>query len=202
MTRLMLIGLAGLLLSACASGPVQTDRYYRLESVLADASPVADPPYVSLEPFEAHGIYAERPLVYRRPAGQGALEQFAHLFWAELPTRMLSDGLDRSLRGVLGDEHVHGRSSRKRIRYVVRPRLRRLDFCLDPEGQEAARAEFATDFLVTDEAREPRFVVSFSQTRELAAPTTAEFVRVVSAMAAEANRQLIQRLAEEFPREP
>ncbi|WP_420465859.1 ABC-type transport auxiliary lipoprotein family protein [Panacagrimonas sp.] len=185
------------LLTACAARAPYTDRYYHLDSAMAEVAAMADAPHVMLEPFDAHGLYAERQLIYRRPEGKGALEQFGYLFWSEQPTRMLTDGLEASLRAAFGDQRVHGRRSRQRAAYIVKPRLRRLEFHLQPEG---AKAEFAADFVVTDEALEPLLVVRFAQTRLLSAPTAEAFADMAGQLAAQANRELIEQLAAEFNR--
>ncbi len=197
---------AGLLLSllflctACSRAPVYSERYYALDGALPEATPVmADAPDVRVEPFEAHGLYTERQMLYRRPEGGGALERYGYVFWTEQPARMLSDGLQSSLRYVLGQDRVHTRSSRVRARFVIRPRLRRLVMHLHPDG---ARAEFAVDFVVTDEARQPRFVVEFSQARPLPEPTAAAFAQVSGDLAAQATRELIERLSAAFSAAP
>lgn len=188
------IGVA-LLISACGRTPVYTERYYRLDSVLSDVTAMVEAPDLLVEPFEAHGIYAERPLVYQRPEGRGALEQFSYVFWSEQPARMLSDDLSNSLRRAFGEARVHARSSRVRAQYVVRPRLRRLDFVITAEG---ARAEFAAEFVVTNEARQPRFVLEYARSRELPEVSAQSFADTAGALAAEASRQLIERLSEAF----
>jgi ABC-type uncharacterized transport system auxiliary subunit len=195
----------GLLLSmlflcaACSRAPVYTERYYALDGSLPEATPMDDAPHVLVEPFEAHGLYTERQMLYRRPEGQGALERYGYVFWTEQPARMLTDGLHSSLRRVLGDDRVHSRSSRVRARFVIRPRLRRLEMHLHPDG---AKAEFAADFMVTDEARQPRFVFEFAQTRPLPEPTAAAFAQVSGALAAQATRELIEHLTASFAAQP
>lgn len=197
MSRLWIIAALVSLLAACASRPHYTERYYHLDSAIPEGTTMADAPNVLVQPFDAHGLYAERQLIYRRPEGKGAMEQFGYLLWSEQPALMLTDGLESSLRTALGSEQVHGRRSRVQPQYIVKPRLRRLDFHLDPEG---ARAEFAADFVVTDEASEPRFVLEFAQARALPVATAEAFAEMAGRLAAEANRELIQQLAREFDR--
>lgn len=183
--------------SACAVQPRPVDLYYRLDGVAQAAPFAADAPSVLVEPFDAFGLYAERPLIFRRAEAQGAAEQYRHQFWIEPPALMLSDGLRRSLRTALGDAKVHPRNARERAAYVIKPRLRRLEQVVEPGG---ARAEFAVDFLVTDEANAPRFVVTVEEAQKVASDSPAAFAIAASELAAKANLKLLERLVQEFTR--
>lgn len=189
--RLLLLTL---LLSACAAPQVAPDRYYRIESA-AEAPKVAQPLDVMLESFDAFGVVAERQLIFRRPEAGGAVEQYRQQFWAEPPARMLTDGLLATLRTALGAEQVHGRNSRTRADWVLRPRLRRLEQQLDADG---AKAHVAIDFVVTNENNEPRFVVVFDQTQPIESATPEAFARAAQQLAAKANLRLVERLAQDF----
>lgn len=189
--RLLLLTL---LLSACAAPQVAPDRYYRIESA-AEAPKVAQPLDVMLESFDAFGVVAERQLIFRRPEAGGAWEQYRQQFWAEPPARMLTDGLLATLRTALGAEQVHGRNSRTRADWVLRPRLRRLEQQLDADG---AKAHVAIDFVVTNENNEPRFVVVFDQTQPIESATPEAFARAAEQLAAKANLRLVERLAQDF----
>lgn len=193
--RLSMLVLA-LSLAACAAPQLAPDRYYRLDTA-ADAPPIAQPLDVMLESFDAHGVVAERQLIYRRLEAGGAVEQYRQQFWAEPPARMLTDGLHATLRRALGAEQVHGRNSRTRADWVLRPRLRRLEQELDASG---AQARLAIDFLVTNEDNEPRFVLSFDEAQPAASTAPGDFTRAAEQLAAQANLRLVERLAQEFAR--
>ncbi len=196
--RAALTTFAAALLAACAATPTPPDRYYPLlPPSPAPDSVVAQPSAVLLEPFDAFGIYGERNLIYRRPEAGGALEQYRHQFWAEPPTLMLGDGLKMALRSALGPTRVHGRETRARPDYLIRPRLRRLVPRIAPLG---SRAELAIEFSVVDQSNEPRFVLLFEESQAAAGNSPEAFVAAASALAAQANARFIKRLAEEFAR--
>lgn len=186
--------LSTFLLTACAAPQVAPDRYYRLVSAV-DAPKVAQPLDVMLETFDAFGVVAEQHLLYRRPEAGGAVEQYRQQFWAEPPARMLTDGLTATLRSALGAEQVHGRNSRTRADWVLRPRLRVLEQRLDADG---AKAHLAVDVVVTNENNEPRFVVSFDETHPLDSAAPEGFARAAGELAAKANLRLVERLAQDF----
>lgn len=186
--------LAGTLLAGCAAPQVAPDRYYRLDGAAA-ATRVAQPLDVMVETFDAYGVVAEQQLLYRRPQAGGAVEQYRQQFWAEPPARLLTDGLLATLRSALGDAQVHGRNSRTRADWVLRPRLRLLEQRLDADGP---KAQLAIDFVVTNENNEPRFVLGFDQTRALASTAPGDFARAASELAAQANLRLVERLAQDF----
>ena len=188
--------IASLLLSACAAQTVPSDRYYRIAlQALDPIKPLADSPQIMLEPFQASGVYAERALVYRRPEARGALEQYRQQFWLELPALMLTDSLRQALRKAFGDERVQARDARVKVAYVVTPRLRKLDQILGPEG---ARAEYEVEFVVTDEDNETHFVERVDLVSPLADTHPQSFADAVGRMAAQANQQLIDRLARDI----
>lgn len=177
-------------LSACATQPLPADLHYRLES----GADVAERPSAStflVESFDAYGLYAERPLIYRRAEAQGAVEQYRHQFWVEPPALMLSDGLRRTLRKAFGDAKVFPRNARERAAYVIKPRLRRLEQVIEPTG---ARADLAVDILVTDEANAPRFLLQFEESQRVDSDAPAAFAAAASELAAKANRMLVERL--------
>lgn len=195
MKRLMLLWTtvcAGL--SACATQPLPADLHYRLDAA-AEIATLPTSPALLLESFDAFGLYAERPLIYRRADAQGAVEQYRHQFWIEPPALMLSDGLRRSLRNAFGDAKVHARNARERTAYVIKPRLRRLEQVIEPTG---VRAEFAVDFLVTDAAHAPRFVLQFEESLRVDSDAPAAFAAAASELAAKANRRLVERLVQDF----
>lgn len=197
MKRLMLLSMtlcAGL--SACATQPLPADLHYRLDSG-AEVAAFPAAPALLVESFDAFGLYAERPLIYRRAEAQGAVEQYRHQFWIEPPALMLSDGLRRSLRNAFGDAKVHPRNARERAAYVIKPRLRRLDQVIEATG---VRAELAVDFLVTDEAHAPRFMLQFEESQRVDSDAPAAFAAAASELAARANAKLVERLSREFAR--
>jgi ABC-type uncharacterized transport system auxiliary subunit len=198
--RLLLMLCCALALVACAGKPLPAELYYRLDAAVRDVAPIPGAPAVLIEGFDAHGLYAERALIFSRPEAQGALEQYRHQFWVEAPATMLADGLRRSLRQALGEGRVQPRSARERADWILRPRLRRLQQVLD--GQGGASAEYAVDYLVTDESNAPRFVLSFEERAAAADDSPAAFAKAASELAIKANRALLERLRTEFARTP
>lgn len=198
MSLRLILALSALLLSACTAAPPLPDRYYRLAPSPAAASATAPrAPVILLEPFDAFGIYGERNLIYRRPEAGGALEQYRHQFWAEPPTLMLSDGLRSALRAALGETRVHGRETRAKPDYIIRPRLRHLYQAL---GSQDASAELAIEFSVVDQSNEPRFVLVFEESEPASGVAPDAFVKAAGELAASANARFLERLAEEFAR--
>lgn len=196
-SRALFMGLGLMVLSGCASRPLPAELYYRLDTAAAPA-PVVDAPAVQVEGFDAHGVYAERALIYSRPEARGAIEQYRHQMWVEPPALMLADGLRSTLRRALGDTRVHPRGTRDRADWVLRPRLRKLLQVLD--GRGGASAEYAVDYLVTDGSHRPRFVLAFEQRAAAADDSPAAFAAAASVLALQANEALLQRLRSEFER--
>lgn len=182
-------------LLSCAAPQVAPDRYYVLDSV-ARAPAIGQPLDVMLEDFDAFGVVAEQRILFRRPEAGGALEQYRQQFWIEPPARMLTDGLLATLRSGLGQAQVHGRNSRMRADWVLRPRLRQLEQRLDVDG--APQAHVAIEFIVTNESNEPRFVLVFDETRATQDASPQAFAQAVGELAAQANLRLLDRLAQDF----
>lgn len=197
MIKPLLLLLAGaVLLAGCAARPLPPELYYRL-----DATPPQTPvheraPKVLVEGFDAHGLYAERAMIFSRPEAQGALEQYRHQYWVESPALMLGDGLRATLRRALGDGKVQPRNARERADWVISPRLRRLQQVIDASGSSAA--EYAIDVLVTDESNRPRFTFSFEERLAAQNATPAAYAAAASTLAAKANLAFLERLSREF----
>jgi ABC-type uncharacterized transport system auxiliary subunit len=189
---------AALLVGACATTVPPVDRYYRIDTASAGAATAAPAQSILLEPFEAHGIYAERALLVRDAGTGGAsLRQYGHQFWIEPPALMLDGVLAATLRGAFGETHVHARASRERPDFQVRPRLRRLE---QVTGVDGAKAAYAVEFAVSDRDGRPRFVLSFDETEPAATTGPDTYVTALDALVARANARLVERLAAEFGR--
>ncbi|HUP90869.1 MAG TPA: ABC-type transport auxiliary lipoprotein family protein [Solimonas sp.] len=188
-----LLAVAVVLLAACASDPPPPDRYFRLEPVAAAAATGGSNVHVVVEPFEAHGVYSERPLIFRRTDLEHApLEQFNYHFWAEPPSILFGDLLADHLRGVYGERNVFRSTSRVRPDLVVRPRLRGIEQVL---GAGGAQAHLAVQFVVTDDLHAPLLVLDFDESEKLAGTAPEEYVGAINRMAQRACASLAQKLA-------
>lgn len=190
MIRAALLALL-VLAAGCASDPPPPDRYYRLESIPAESAGKWNRRIV-VQPFEAHGVYSERALLFRREAAGGtAIEQYNYHYWAEPPALMLGDLVADHLRGAFGERQVHRSASRVRPDVVVRPRLRNLVQVLDPEP----RALLSIQFTVTDDVNSPLLVLDYDEAAPLPGTAPREYIEAINRMAGEAAAQLAAKLA-------
>lgn len=179
------------LAAGCASDPPPPDRYYRLEPVAATPAGAWNRRIV-VQPFEAHGVYSERALLFRRQAAGGtALEQYNYHYWAEPPALMLGDLVTDHLRGAFGERQVYRSSSRVRPDIVVRPRLRNLVQVLDPQPQ----ALLSIQFTVTDDLNAPLLVVEFDEAAALPGTAPRDYIEAINRLAGQAAQRLAAQLA-------
>lgn len=91
----------GLTLAGCGSvPPTPVDRFYRLQPVaVAPAKPL--PAAVSVQPFSADSLYAERPVVYSDEANLRQLRQYHYHLWLYAPAQAVREHLLTSLGGAL-----------------------------------------------------------------------------------------------------
>jgi len=91
-----------LLLSACGSvPPAPIDHFYRLQpSVVSPAAKVLLGA-ITVSPFRADSLYAERPMIYTDEASLRQLRQYHYHLWLYPPAQMVQRHLTTSLGAVL-----------------------------------------------------------------------------------------------------
>ena len=122
-----------LTLAACGTvPPTPTDRFYRLQSTSVPAPIKAVHGTVTVLPFRADSLYAERPIIYSDDAGSRQLRQYHYHLWLYPPAQMIETNLKESLTQafdfsrskdsdnvlegrVLGFERVHSGKSSKAV---------------------------------------------------------------------------------------
>lgn len=177
--------LCAMLAVACASSPPPPDRFYRM-NVPAPGGMQALTGTVVVEPFEAHGIYAGRELLYARG---GAIEPYFYQHWAEPPAVMMQDALVQYLRAALPRARVLTPSMSASPDYRIRARLRALEQRVDDR-----RAALAVEFTLLDAHGEFLGTLNFDDEAPLADLTVARYVEAQDALAAKAFAELTARL--------
>lgn len=131
--------LGGLLaLSACSSGPVPRDTFFRLG---APATPAALPGgpikgIVEVPPFHATGVINERALLYRESAR--GLAQYNYQTWLEPPSLMVQRTFIEALRGARAFDAVASPEMRQDRDYELLGDLREWEHVLPSAGGPAA----------------------------------------------------------------
>lgn len=101
MKRFLAVLLIMLCLSACGSVPsVPADRFYRLQPV-SGLQTRALPGAVSVGPFRADSLYAERPIIYVDGARPRELRQYHYHLWLYPPAQSVQSHLSASLGSAL-----------------------------------------------------------------------------------------------------
>ena len=173
-----------LALTACSNVPAPIERYYRPEI----AAPEPHTPLtlrMLVEPFEVHGLYSDRPLVYLD--GEGAYQQSHFHNWLESPSQLLGDSLLGYLRAAYGAESAFLPDARLEGDLTIRTRLRRFERI---PGADSAQALLALEIVVT--ARSGRLLGSIDFEESAAAgKTIPEYVRAQSELLGKAYGQLL-----------
>ncbi len=128
--RALLVSLTTVVLVACASGPAERDRFYRLE-VPAPTPPLPEPVLpgvLEIDRPRADHLVRERKILRSEGAGATELIPYAYDFWVDSPTSMVQRELARWLeasgairRAVLPEAGV-------RERWLVSGRLERFEY--------------------------------------------------------------------------
>ena len=99
--RSVVLGMAALLLAACASVPGMPETtYYRLPPP-ASVTPLAEPPVavpIVVEALGADGLYTDQALIYAMDAGASRLRTYHYQLWIDPPSRLLQRHLIENLR--------------------------------------------------------------------------------------------------------
>ena len=183
------------LAAACSVDPAPPERNYRVDI----ATPAGAAPFkgtIVVEAFQAQGVYSERPLLFRHSGDVAVLEQYHYQFWAEPPAAMMRDGLVSYLRGAFGTGQVFPADARARGDYTVRARIRRFEQIVDGDK---SRAALAMEFIVSDGAGNPRFVLDFNEEATAAGRSLEEHVAALTSLTAKAYATLGDRLRNEIP---
>lgn len=125
-------------LSACSSGAVPRDTFYRL------GAPAAPPPMaggpikgtVEVPPFRAQGIVNERAVLYRESARE--LAQYNYHTWIEPPSMMASRAFIESLRAAQAFTAVASPEMRQNRDYELLGDVREWEHVLPQAGGPAA----------------------------------------------------------------
>jgi len=193
-TRLALVACAGttmFFIAACSTAPAPPERFYRVEAPAA-SSTTSLQGRILIEPFEAYGVYNERPILYLSPEASGTLQQYHYQFWAEPPGMMLRDAMIAYLRTAFSGAQVESAGGRARGDYVVHTRLKRLEHRLGSPAQ----AQFAAEFRVVDAADNERAIVLFDEVAPAAGGSVEDFVAAMDQLVGKAYAQLAARLRE------
>lgn len=189
--RIALAITLGLTLSACSVAPAPPDRYYRVE-VPPAGSTTNFSGRILIEPFEAYGIYNERPLVFHAADASSALEQYHYQFWAEPPGMMLRDAMIAYLRTGLSGAQVEAAGGRQRGDLTVHTRLKRLEHRLGSPPQ----AVFAAEFRIIDASDNERATLVFDETIAAGGASVEDFVLAMDQLVGKAYGQLVERVRE------
>jgi len=99
--RSAVLGLAGLLLAACASVPGMPETtYYRLPPP-SPTTPLVEAPVgvpIVVEILSADGLYADQALIYTLDADASRLRTYHYQLWIDPPARLLQRRLIENLR--------------------------------------------------------------------------------------------------------
>ena len=182
-------GTTMLCIAACSTAPAPPERFYRVEAPAA-SSTTSLPGRIVVEPFEAYGVYNERPILYLDAAASGTLQQYHYQFWAEPPGVMLRDALIANLRTAFSGAQIESAGGRVRGDYVVHARLKRLEHRLGSPPQ----AQLALEFRVVDAADNERAVVLFDDVAPAAGASVEDFVLAMDQLLGKASAQLAERL--------
>lgn len=173
-----------LVLSACSSSPIPDDRYYQTR-VEAPAAHAPLPLRLVVEPFEVHGLYGGRPLVYLDRSG--AYRQSHRNNWIESPALMLAAGLLDYLRAAYGAEAAFLPQARVGADLIVRARV--VHFERIPDATPA-QARLALEMIVA--TRRGKLIRSLEFDESAAAGTSIpDYVRTQSELLGKAWAQLL-----------
>ncbi len=183
--------IAVLTLCACSTAPAPPERFYRVEAPAA-SSTTSLPARIVVEPFEAYGVYNERPILYLSADASGTLQQYHYQFWGEPPGVMLHDALIAYLRTAFSGAQIESAGGRVRGDYVVHARLKRLEHRLGSPAQ----AQFAVEFRIVDAADNERAIVLFDDVAPAAGGSVGDFVLWMDQLLGKACAQLAGRRRE------
>lgn len=179
---------------ACSSGPVVDDRYYRPAVPLPPTAHAPLKARLIVEPFEVHGLYSDRPLVY--VDSTGAYQQSNHNNWIEPPSILLAGSLLETLRAAYGPESAFLPDARVPGDVTVRARLRRFERL--PHA-EPVQAVLSLEIVVTGRGGRLIGVVDVDSTAP-AGKTIPDYVRAQSMLLAQAYERVLALLdAERAP---
>lgn len=173
MSMALVLGISTALVS-CASAPAQVDRYYRPTPALPAPAASALKARIIVEPFEVHGLYSDRPLVY--VDATGAYRQSNHSHWIEPPSILLAAGLLDVLRAAYGSEAAFLPEARLSGDLTIRTRLRRFERL--PESVPA-QALLSLEMIVSDRGGHLVGSIDFDE-RSPAGSTIPEYVQAQS----------------------
>jgi ABC-type uncharacterized transport system auxiliary subunit len=100
--RYSVVLVLGLLLAGCGSvPPAPVDRFYRLQPVLVSSAEKLPSGAITVQPFRADSLYAERPIIYSDAASASELRQYHYHLWLYPPAQLVREHFVTSLGGAL-----------------------------------------------------------------------------------------------------
>ena len=123
------LGLAGILLAACASGPGPVDHFYRLEAT-APETPMPNPVFpgvLEVDLFRSDALAGERLLLYRTDEASPEVRRQSYHYWVDPPPQMIQRELTGYLRAAGAATRVVTPDTRIEPDFVLRGRILRLE---------------------------------------------------------------------------
>lgn len=197
--RAAVVFASALLASGCGSLPAPPpDQYFRLNAPPAAAA-VSSGVRIQVEHVEAHGVYAERPLLFRSGGKSGATQQYRYELWSEPPAKMLRNTLVDHLRSQYGAERVWTSEARSPADLTVRGRLRAMEQVMDGAS---ARALLSLEYVVNDAEGNVIAVFEFNEEIAASSANVNDFVAALNQGLARAYAGLDRRLAQAIAGKP
>jgi ABC-type uncharacterized transport system auxiliary subunit len=175
-------------LAACGSAPAVEDRYYRPAVAVPTAPHAPLKVRLIVEPFEMHGLYSDRPLVYVDRSG--AYQQSNHNNWIEPPSIMLASSLLDTLRAAYGNDAAFLPDARVAAEITVRTRIRRFERL--PRA-EPVQALLSLEIVVTGRGSKLIGSVDFEESAA-AGKNIPDYVQTQAALLAKAYAKLLDLL--------
>ncbi|MGA8259301.1 MAG: ABC-type transport auxiliary lipoprotein family protein [Arenicellales bacterium] len=192
--RALMAAILLLTLTACATQPVPSDHYYRLDITPPKALP--EPKLdgvVEVERFEADSVTADRPIVYTSSADALELKAYNYHLWTQSPTVMLRDALIRALRAAGIAREVVAPEDRASPDYVITGGIKRMERVVGTQpGQAILQIE-----LVLRQRRSGKLLIlkSYRIERDVEGDTVADFVAAMNGAASEVFARFTADLA-------
>lgn len=145
---------SALALSACSSGAVPRDTFYRLGALAAPQALVGGPikGTVEIPPFRAQGIVNERAVLYRESARE--LAQYNYHTWIEPASQMASRAFIEALRAAQAFTAVASPEMRQNRDYELLGDVREWEHVLPQAGGPAAAIAIDISLRRTGDNRE------------------------------------------------
>lgn len=185
-------------LTACAtSGPIEHDRFYRLNpDVAIEPASTTSAATLQVRPLAARGLIAGRQILFRPSGNSPEVRRHVTDLWEAQPTDAIADALIAALRQARIVAHVVGRSGAIRADYTLGGTLHILEH-RPLEGDDRVAAAF--DLILSDSHnRHVLFAASYQDTEPMASATPeamiAAFNRLIGRLVSEAVRDMAPQM--------